>query len=406
MKLSLAAALLGQTLPALSKRHGPILTRDGKLSLDSEILKATTPLSSILEHDDERRGLRRHRRLKRQMARNLKNSPSALKTMMVPCDPTSTDADVGILSCGDDHVCEPSDTSSLGGICTPVQLKEDEGVGRDFMLRGKVPLVDHHESFAAKGEAMVQCDPASVDIGILACEDGQYCEQDETSELGGFCVDSLTQDNRRLANALDYYLSQCGAYPPDAPYMFCDCSQVKKNKGGTMTCNQNTTSLTVQGCYGVAVSNVFTYTFEKKDLVSSTDCYSTTTPFQETICFTYPEEAGGCTAYWNGQLCTSCVLTNYYVASFNCTNVAGGRIGDSVKDMLTALDQCANSTCTNFCGEGFTIPPANFPNTAYGYFNLCGEFAYIMSNKLAPDVVCPIYMAAAQNGRCCAPVPA
>jgi hypothetical protein len=404
MKLSFAAALLGQTLPALSKRHGPFTftALEGGLRLNAEIQKATSPLSSILEHDDERRGLRYNRRMKRKAARYLKNSPNALKTMMVPCDPTSTDADVGILSCGDDYVCEPSDTSSLGGICTAVHVEDQ---GRESMLRGKVPLINRDLFFSTRGEAMVECDPTSVDIGILACEDGQYCEQDETSELGGFCVDSLTSDKRHLqGNVLDYYMTQCGAYPPAAPYMFCDCTNVNKKKGtGTMVCSQNTTAASLQGCESFFVTNFFTYTFDKKKVVSTTDCFETTAPLPEKICFSYGKEGSGCSAQLNGQACYSCTPNTFYVPTFNCTNV-GGRVGDSVKETLAVLDQCANSTCTNFCGAGFTIPPDKFPEYAYGYFNTCGEFAYWMSNKAIPDALCPSYSTSAQVGRCCAPV--
>ncbi len=104
----------------------------------------------------------------------MKNDPSAAE-IMVPCDPKSTDADVGILSCGMNYVCEPSSTSSLGGVCSPLESTRRDSAG--------------------KSTERVPCDPTLIDLGILACEGGQYCQHDETSETGGFCVDSMSFDH-------------------------------------------------------------------------------------------------------------------------------------------------------------------------------------------------------------------
>ena len=43
---------------------------------------------------------------------------------LVKCDPTSTDADIGILSCGEDHYCVASDESEYGGFCRPYFVEQ------------------------------------------------------------------------------------------------------------------------------------------------------------------------------------------------------------------------------------------------------------------------------------------
>lgn len=418
MKLSVAAAaLLGPLtrVATLSEQFGPVMRRDGRLRLSStEILTLNTasPPSPNLDHDATRRGLRYKRRMMRQVASNLKNTPS-LKTRVVPCDPRSSDADVGILSCGRDRICKPSMTSPLGGVCVPPESKrQDDELGHDFNHPRKGPfMVNHQPSIPRTGTDTVQCDPSQVDIGILVCDEGQFCQDDETSALGGYCADTtISNDNLRLATYyyLDDYLYQCGSYPPEAPYLYCDCSSVNRTTGtGTMYCSQNITASLVQGCDEYVVYDFFERSFKDAAMVKLSDCYHTTAPFMESICFLYymVEAEPVCYAEWNGQRCTSCAKTNYPFPAFNCSNVEGGRVGDSRKELLSVFDLCSNSTCTSLCADGSFIPDANFDITfiAVGYNGTCGELALFEENAELADVYCPSFMEAAQS-YCCVPL--
>ena len=411
MKLSLAAALLGQTVPTLSKRFGPITARDRELKLTTEILEDASPQLTLDNGEKRQSGWHYNRRLMRQMVRNdLKNVPkNGFESMMVPCDPRSTDPDVGILSCGQDSTCEPSVTSSLGGICTPLQSNhQGQGLGPDSIVPWKQvsQLVDHDlPSVTTTIGESVQCDPTSIDIGILACGEGQFCKHDETSGLGGYCVDTTTSSSRRLAPYyLEDYLYMC-SYPPGYR-VACDCSGVNASTGsGTMYCTQNFTASLVYGCDEYVVYDSFAYSFDNSVIVKARDCYETTAPFTESICFLYYIEGTElvCDAEWNGQRCTSCAVTNYGgVPAFDCSNVDGGRVGDSRKELLSVFDLCSNATCSNFCGEGSFIPNSNFPidvSVAGDNFT-CGELAYSEENPWFPDVFCPYVLEAAQT-YCC-----
>ena len=399
MKLSLAAALLGQTLPAISKLHGPVTERDGAFRRGTKILEAASA-QSILDPSNEQRGPRYKRRVMRQAARNLRNAAS--KTM-VPCDPKSTEADVGILSCGKDHTCEPSFTSPLGGVCTPLESSHQHQ-GRDSIRSWQGPTFTTPRSQVGQ-----ECDPTSIDIGILACGEGQFCQLDETSGRGGFCVDTTTSNSRRLATYyLEDYIYNCGPFPPDYPVSFsCDCSGIDSVTGtGTMFCSQNDTTSYIQGCYDYVVYNFFSYSFENSFLVKATDCYETTKPFVESTCFLYYtiEEEPVCYAEWNGEPCTSCAITNYQNPAFNCSNLDGGPVGDSVQELLSLFDICSTSTCSNFCGEGYFIPDYNFDVNVTGlyYYRTCGELAYYEENLGFSDLYCPYVAAAAVQSFCCA----
>lgn len=412
MKLSFAAALLGQTVPTLSNLYdGPIMARDGPLRLSTTKVLHDAPDSLILERDYVPQGLGYNRRLMPSIARNLKNTPRRLETT-VPCDPKSTDADVGILSCGTEHTCEPSIKSSLGGVCTPLQSRNnnDDGASSQNVVEDsfheKASLVKTHPSVTTTGTNGVQCDPASIEIGILGCEEGQFCKPDETSGLGGYCVDSFTIHRRHLARPkLENYLYQCEA-PENSTY-FCDCSDVNLTTGtGAMVCSQNATASYVQGCDEYVMYDFFTYVFNDSYLVVLHDCYETKTPFMEKLCFhRYFGDTELCHVDWNDKSCTSCTKENYGYFVVNCSNVDGGPVGDSPTELSSLFKFCSNTTCTNLCGEGSFIPDINFDiNVTFGGYNgTCGMLAFLEENSGIDDAACPYYIAAAQS-YCCVPL--
>ena len=120
MKFSpLVVVLLGRPLPVLTRRPGFALpmTRNGVSRHGTTWMKDATPHRQwMVESDDEGRHLRYTGRSIQKASRKLRSTPQVLKTV-IPCNPRSSDADIGILSCGKDHICEPSTRSPLGGVC-------------------------------------------------------------------------------------------------------------------------------------------------------------------------------------------------------------------------------------------------------------------------------------------------
>ena len=50
----------------------------------------------------------------------IRNRHSTIKNEEKPCDPTSRDPDIGILSCGSSWYCKQSTNSTLGGVCAEI----------------------------------------------------------------------------------------------------------------------------------------------------------------------------------------------------------------------------------------------------------------------------------------------
>lgn len=105
-----------------------------------------------------------------------------------PCDPTSNEADVGILSCGFGYYCAESQESPHGGVCT--ELEFDSTTGRTISRSGNrwladetdvgyyLPLVCNEPGFAEKYNW--DCDCSNFDLvtstGDVSCVQGeQYC---------------------------------------------------------------------------------------------------------------------------------------------------------------------------------------------------------------------------------------
>jgi len=121
------------------------------------------------------------------------------KTESIFCDPSSSDPDVGVLTCGEGKLCVPSKTSSLGGKCQKVtdgvvvyRDSEEQPEGAD----GNIPK-------------SVECIPfvfsnGAADVGVLGCGVNEVCIESMASGLGGFCTTSVT--DRRLDSEFYWYV--------------------------------------------------------------------------------------------------------------------------------------------------------------------------------------------------------
>ncbi len=406
MKFSRAIGLLVQTLPVLSEK---VTDTDSSTMFERtvRIIDATdiAPKSNLQRHK-KRRVLHAKRKFGFQVEGTLRNAADALNSH-VHCDPTSTDADTGILSCGEGRHCEPYFGSDVNGVCTSVAPSKPQQAAKEALF-GFTPKRDPWidvQAASKQEKSTVQCNPASVDVGTLACGLGKYCKEDQSSGLGGYCISSHPF-SRRL-DTEDYPIYLCDPWPEPLPEGVCDCSGVNfTTVTGTMNCSRP--AFNVYGCDEFPIYNYFWYTVEDSALVKSEDCYKVKAEGNQQICFsTHGVLNESCQVAWNGQSCNACSKNdNFY--DFDCSNSDGGPVGNSRSQLSSLFEKCytvPNFTCTQLCVDGQYIPEFNFDlnvsSSEYGDFN-CGYLSYLEAKAYIPDYLCPFFTSLAQGG-CCEP---
>jgi hypothetical protein len=142
----------------------------------------------------------------RQLVNSRSRSASGVGETPV-CDPTSTDPDVGILSCGPKAKCKPDKGSVLGGFCVGSTLSSRHGdLKKESKVKNLAKLQPNKagsrklKNTSSKNSVKNLCDPFSSDpdTGILSCGTGRRCQASKTSSLGGECKDVGTRP--RLTN--------------------------------------------------------------------------------------------------------------------------------------------------------------------------------------------------------------
>jgi len=128
------------------------------------------------------------------------------KTRSIFCDPSSSDPDVGVLSCGKGKKCIPSKTSSLGGRCKKV------------MDGGKIysDLKNLPGGTDENNPKSVECVPfvssnGAADVGVLGCGVNEICIESMDSGLGGLCTTSVA--DRQLEDYWYVWRVLDGEYP-------------------------------------------------------------------------------------------------------------------------------------------------------------------------------------------------
>lgn len=413
MKLSLATAglLTNDVIPAMmtTQHHSGATTRVGGSTniVQGEMMSGQKHTGTT----GSRRYLFAERMSRGKANRALKNGQgtfwSSRKNKVLPCNPTSTDADTGILSCGENSFCKPVSWSLLGGVCTGTSQAEfghgfdndGESAAGAVLMKSSTVLAPH------------ECKPALIDVGILGCQEGEFCKVDETSKLGGICVRAVVPSRRRLAT-VDDFLPTCD--PSNEYYSSaCDCSTW--NVTGTISCvyeDQNF-GFDVPGCDEVIGDMSTILAFEGRTLSSITNCYDITLPYSQKACVSLNVPAGAsiadsCSIEFNGVDCNSCVSNDYFY-DFDCSNVDGGTVGTSFVEWSSVLTQCytgaQNNTCTNLCAEGYSIPESRYDYILTIPDNgevSCGFLAYSAANALIRDAICTSVTTAAQEN-CCQP---
>jgi len=394
MKLALAAGLLSQSLPALSEKSHDDLAGS---NLDIDVAgiigaakKAANSNPALQYRNNKNRVLADSRRLNLKEAA-LKNALSKF-TRPVLCNPESSDADVGILSCGQDRFCKPSATSDLGGICVRKNL------AHSFSGMGAL------KNTKTKRSRVVECDPTSVDVGILACEEGQFCKEDDSSTLGGLCV-STEATSRHLQT-----VNLCN--PASSSFSnACNCSGLDNSTGtGTVDCVTATdynVGLLFTGCDNATLNETSIYGFQNSLETYYENCYTFITPYYQKTCVKVTGNT--CNITLDGQACASCILQGKYY-QFDCSNI-GGPVGNDSVALFPIIKTCytpSNHTnvtfnCTSLCAPGDSIPYAmydiNVTVANYGSYS-CGNLAVAEYLGDIPQYACAAFSAAAQSGCC------
>ena len=103
------------------------------------------------------------------------------------CNPSSDDADVGLLSCGFNHYCAESQDSYLGGICSKTV---DSSMGRR--------LQDSDVSVFGTVDLQEFCDPSSPTVGTYSCDCTNFDLSTGSGYIGcvlseGYCFEECPQ---------------------------------------------------------------------------------------------------------------------------------------------------------------------------------------------------------------------
>ena len=221
MKFSLAVAILAHTLPVSSKEADfhpiewtPINSRQQR---HQSIYKANRNIAPF----------RGYRKQPKSAVRSddpvLRNSVFRKKE----CNPTSTDPDIGVLSCGQGRYCQESVQHGLGGVCAGKETAEvhrdlQAGSGGEFLQSFCNPLSDIYgvydcdcsEFDVATGQGDIQCstfDSYCFDPGNTTCATSSFFAdfmEDDTYSVT-FCYDFLLPYYERVCYNVDYFDSTC-----------------------------------------------------------------------------------------------------------------------------------------------------------------------------------------------------
>jgi hypothetical protein len=328
------------------------------------------------------------------------------------CDPLSTDADIGVLSCGEGRYCNPIKSSDLGGACADT-VRTDDGPAKQphvgFGNGGASKKAHQNKGLPTPVES--ECDPAAADIGILSCGPGESCVKNQDSKSGGFCVNPDPTARRLFHLTEDVGLCDPTSY--DYGVYSCDCASFDNTtKTGTIACVTTADECfgsKFYGCYETCGTSSSTYDFESNSFTSVKYCYEFSTPTTESLCVTYSDGFATCATEYNGQSCISCQILDSYDVSFDCSNAggpssAGGKVLKASNSIGACYQPVPEAENCDVCGYSSYIPFANndipvflqgFGDTTCYGLTVASTYSQISTEK------CPEASAVAQSS-CCA----
>lgn len=366
MRLATAIAILTQVQPIVAQLvadPGPsvdfsVHTEDKKYSIQANDSKSNSLLG----------------RARTRYTNRMKDSP-------VECDPKSSDADVGALSCESNKQCVPDKLSKRGGYCIEIS---------------PVDLPNIHK---IENEPRLECDPMSpeADVGLLSCGFDSICVADPSAQMGGVCVKRVAMPEmaRRLEQTEGASPGRAFTYCDKSSSYYgmlnCDCSGMDLNTGvGSFSCRYDY-------CFGAAseccseTCAAITMTYSSDGQGSYTDeiCYTFETPYVQSFCFgrhtNKEEESTDCFGSFNGNDCNSCVAQSSGCTRFDCGNTGLGNDYFCVEDFYPPiLTSCYAECSTCSICPGVTEQSAivnekafmSFTNFTCGYVDYLGGLGF------------------------------
>jgi hypothetical protein len=256
---------------------------------------------------------------------------------------------------------------------------------------------------AAEQGLVQECDPHSedADVGVLSCGEGRYClestsvytaSEGPSSKLGGLCV---TDVNGRAATmhrqlqggvdttAIDDMYALCYANNSTDSYITCECSDVDVALyTGTAACTTESfcsdtadvCGANVTLCYNVA----YTLAFTAPNTGESKICYYFTAPTVFDYClaefYSGTAESTGCEIEVLGQTCSSCGLVDLPYGGIGNTTCLD--VDCSNTDLGIALPLCNTSIVEGFLRQVLTYAPIAEGPCPSGC-NVCGEGGFM-----------------------------
>ncbi len=334
-------------------------------------------------------------------------------TNSLSCDPWSSDADTGVLSCKEGRHCKPSTKSPLGGECL---LSSDVLNVTPKMSRFALPnkqgiLRNIRISKSQITSSPIECDPSVADIGILPCGADASCVKSNDSKMGGLCQPSMTR--RRTSTAYYGPSRLCASSSYEDTFYSCKCDDFDSTtKSGSITCTYKEETCfgsMYYGCYATCATRSFTQGFENDTYTSYKSCINFSTPRAESFCRSYGNDWAKCEVEFNGETCNSCSYEKYYL-NFDCSNIPGGPVlsgSGRPTASLSIIQECykpVDGEYCNLCGYDMFIPSSYgdkpIPLSGFGDTLTCyGLQEAQWSNQISTDK-CTEASAVAQASCC------
>jgi hypothetical protein len=370
------------------------------------------------EAKNKKRGVKSTEKSSSGKLKNALQGSTSTRAGSAACDPSSTDPDTGVLSCGEGRYCKPNKSSDLGGECADSVRPArgtTTGTGRAKQPRagfgnGNGGALKTARQNSQGQAGLVECDPAAPDLGILSCGPDESCVKNQDSNSGGFCVNPS-----RTARGLVHLTEDVGLCDPTSSVYgiyTCDCSSFDNTtKTGTISCNLRDEACfgsIFYGCYETCGSKSLAYDFEANSFTSLTSSYVFSVPITESLSVTYSADFSTCETEYNGQSCTSCEVLYDYDVSFDCSNVGGPSSGggtvleasNSIQACFQPIDEVGDC---NLCGDNSYIP---YNNTdipvfleGFGDTTCYGLYDASYYNQISVEK-CPEASAVAQSSCC------
>jgi hypothetical protein len=331
MRFAIAIGLLANTLPAASQSEN--------VNVLASRSERKERMQALLQEPPSGRGalvkkLKRGKKASLFGRQRVSANQGILKNILasqegtVECDPASSDADVGLLSCGMGNYCMESQGSDLGGFCVESPIAFD----RD--LQANATNGTSETSDETEGGAGQYCNESSPYFGYLDCNCDEFDVANNTGTL-----------------SCDIYKNYCfGAY----------------------------------GCNETCANSSLTYSTDGEESSRYIACYDFFSPYEQRFCYYYTSALGetGCAISLDEEFCTSCSTTNitsFYDSEvcndFDCENVGMGS-GNSCADGLypPIVNECFGNYTCNVCP--FSDDPL-FPDASLGNYT-CGELDFTL----------------------------